>query len=125
MKSSSVVLAGLLMAALVAPAEAQLQGRDIDLNQKQGRIGWEQFEYLLMEGKTPPGFGGFDGPPPGLPKLGDDKYGKPDDQVTSLLDDPSEQPPDPKAKSGQQGGGEEPAGGEDGDFEGGGGPEKF
>ena len=98
MKGSKMVLVGLL--ALAAPVRAQLQGRDIDLNQKQGRVGYEQAEYFVIEGPPPKGFGGWDGAPKGFPKPDDGKKLKPEDGIPGLLDDPSETTPDPKAKKG-------------------------
>lgn len=88
-----------VLMAMAAPARAQLQGREIDLNQKQGWIGWEQAEYFLIEDRLPKGWGGWDGAPKSFPKpegQGGEKW-KPEDEVTGYTDDPSERAQAPQA----------------------------
>lgn len=120
MNNTKTVLVGALtLAALAAPVSAQLVGREIDLNRKQGRIGFEQSEWLIIEGrKDQPGAKQEGYPGDRIPKAGDERLGKPEDLVTSLLDDPSETPPDPKAKPEDDAAGPETPSGLD-DFEGG------
>lgn len=110
-----IVMAAALM-AMAAPAWAQLQGREIDLNQKQGWIGREQAEFIVIEGPAPKGWGGWDAAPKGFPKPkeGSGEF-KPEDQVTGYTDDPSERAADPNAKP--QDGGAPPQDGND-DFNG-------
>lgn len=107
-----IVMAAALM-AMATPAWAQLQGREIDLNQKQGWIGREQAEFLIIEDRAPKGWGGWDAAPKGFPKPQDGAgRWKPEDEVTGYTDDPSERAPAPGARP-PEGGGEQQDGNDD------------